>query len=62
MAKVTAPASTASVAAMNPSVESMKLAPSMAPAERLRPGLRNAAAPQAQAAAASIAPSREGTR
>ena len=49
-------------AAMEASVESRKVDPSMAPARRLRPGLRNAAAPQAQAAAASIAPSSEGIR
>ncbi len=58
MTRVVAPASTPSVAAIDASVESRKLAPSMAPAARLAPSLfRTAAAPQAQAATlASMAP------
>ena len=62
MDSVVRPQSTASVLAMNASVESRKLAPNSAPA--INPGRapRNAAAPQAQAAAASMAPSSEGIR
>ena len=62
MPRVTAPARTPSVAAMDASADNRKLDPSMAPAIRLAPGFRNAAAPQAQAAAASIAPRIEGMR
>ena len=43
-------------------VDRMKLAPRMAPASSPRPGPKKAAAPQAQAAAASIAPSSDGRR
>ena len=60
--RVTAPVSTPSVAAISASVESSRLAPSIAPAAVASLGGRKAAAPQAQAAAASIAPAIDGSR
>ena len=62
MVSVTAPQSAPSVAAIPASVETMKLAPRRPPASKAMPGARNAAAAQAQAAAASMAPARDGRR
>ena len=62
MARVVEPHRAASVLAMKASVESRKVAPRIAPDSRPVRGSSSAAAPQAQAAAASIAPSSEGRR
>ena len=62
MASVVVPQSMASVLAIRASVESRKVVPSMAPASIPAGAPKNPAAPQAQAAAASIAPKRLGMR
>jgi len=62
MARVVKPHRAASVLAMKASLDSRKVEPSIAPASRPVRGSNSAAAPQAQAAAASIAPSRDGMR
>ena len=62
MARVTAPQSMASVLAIPASLDSRKLAPRMAPASTPVRAPKASPAPQAQAAAASMAPSRDGTR
>ena len=62
MARVVEPHSAASVLAMKASDDSRKVAPRIAPDSRPVRGSNSAAAPQAQAAAASMAPSSDGMR
>ena len=62
MDKVTRPQSAASVLAMNPSVDRSRVVARSPPARKAWPGRVTAAAPQARAAAARAAPSREGMR
>ena len=62
IARVIAPHSAASVVARLDSVESTMVAASSAAGQVASRGCRNASAPQAQAPAASIAPSTEGMR
>ena len=62
MARVIVPVSAESVLAMKASVETRKLAPSRPPASSPASPPKKAAAPQAQAAAVSMAPSSDGTR
>ena len=62
MASTVSPVRTESVLAMKASVDSRSPPPSISPDSRATPRLKNPAAPQTQAAAASMAPSREGMR
>jgi len=62
MASTIRPVSMASVLAMKASVESRRLPPRIRPDRRAAPRLKKPAAPQTQAAAASMAPIREGRR
>jgi hypothetical protein len=59
---VTAPHKAASVVARSASADSTVVVASSTPAIIAQPGSRNAIAPHAQAAAASIAPSTDGIR